>query len=140
MKNDGFGMAVGLVLFGVSAGALAVETVDLGKQEYEASCAVCHGLSGKGDGPFPPYMTKMPADLTVLQRDNKGVFPFARVYDVIDGRQTVAGHGTRDMPIWGDTFRRRLEDSSYERFEDPGTYVTARILALTEYISRLQAK
>ena len=30
----------------------AATRVDAGKYEYDAHCAICHGLSGKGDGPF----------------------------------------------------------------------------------------
>ena len=52
-------------------------------------------------------LIKPPADLTRLAEDNNGVFPFARVYDVIDGRFEVATHGTRDMPVWGEVYRRR---------------------------------
>ena len=42
-----------------------------------------------------------PTDPTTLSRQNGGVFPFDRVYSVIDGRQAVKGHGSRDMPVWG---------------------------------------
>jgi len=31
----------------------AVQKFDTGKYEYETHCAVCHGLSGKGDEIFP---------------------------------------------------------------------------------------
>ncbi len=140
MKSNGFRMAVGLALFWVSAAALAAETVDVGKQEYEANCAACHGMSGKGDGSFKPYITGTPSDLTVLARDNKGVFPFARVYEVIDGRVAVPSHGTRDMPIWGPIYTRKAGDYYWEVPGDPAAYTRARILALTDYINRLQVK
>ena len=28
------------------------------------------------------------------------------MYRIIDGREEVRGHGTRDMPIWGEVFRQ----------------------------------
>ena len=34
-----------------------------------------------------------------------GVFPIGRLYEVIDGRGTVAVHGPRDMLVWGDRFK-----------------------------------
>jgi mono/diheme cytochrome c family protein len=57
------------------------KNVDRGKYEYEAHCAVCHGLSGAGDGSFAQLFKagiSMP-DLTELAKKNNGVFPFMRV-------------------------------------------------------------
>ena len=115
---------------------------DLGKYEYDAHCAICHGVSGKGDGLYAELLRKSPADLTILQKDNKGVFPFDRVYDVIDGREAVTAHGPRDMPVWGDVYTVE----SVRRFPEFGTasdmesFVRGRIVALIGYISSLQAK
>jgi copper transport protein len=36
-----------------------------GQQIYQQNCAVCHGTSGKGDGPQAASLTPRPADLTV---------------------------------------------------------------------------
>ena len=93
------------------------------KYEYRVHCAVCHGLSGKGDGPFADQLksgTVVP-NLTELSKKNNGVFPFMRVYETIESGK-VSAHGTREMPIWGER------------------YVRARILALTKYINRLQVR
>ena len=81
--------------------------MDLGKREYDANCAVCHGAKGKGDGPFSGWVIgkQIVSDLTVLAKKNNGVFPFARVYEFIDGTQVVKAHGTREMPIWGADYR-----------------------------------
>ena len=104
-------------------GAHAAQAVDWGRYEYDMHCAVCHGVSGKGDGVFVDQLksgTVVP-NLTELSKKNNGVFPFQRVYEAIDSGK-VSGHGTREMPIWG------------------ARYVRARVLALTNYINRLQAK
>src|ERR1700687_4265849 len=72
-----------------------------GKSEYQAACANCHGIDGKGKGPLSTQLTLMPADLTVLAKNNHGVFPLAAVYEVVDGRaenKIVMAHGIRDMP------------------------------------------
>lgn len=118
--------------------------VDFGELEYKSSCAVCHGVNGKGKGEFSPYLTKTATDLTTLAKANRGVFPLQRIYEVIDGRQTIPSHGTRDMPIWG--LRYSVEAGSQLQYaEVPGPFdtealVRARILALVEYINRLQVR
>lgn len=114
---------------------------DFGRREYERSCASCHGASGKGDGVLAGLLVKNPPDLTQLTRSNQGVFPFQRLYQVIDG-EGLAAHGTRDMPVWGREYR--LEDGQYF-FDSPTPYdpqalVRSRILGLLEYISRLQVR
>ena len=119
----------------------ADQKIDLGKTEYEFKCAACHGLAGNGDGPAAVYLTPKPSDLTTLTKDNNGVFPVARMYDVIDGSQQVAGHGTRDMPIWGREYRLEAGEHYFEGPPySPAAYIRLRILALIEYIYRLQAK
>ena len=35
---------------------------DIGKMEYQASCAACHGTDGKGTGPVAATLTKKPPD------------------------------------------------------------------------------
>ena len=64
---------------------------NIGKQEYESYCAVCHGLDGKGNGPLASILKKKVPDLTTLQKDNNGVFPVQRVYDIIDGVKHMKG-------------------------------------------------
>jgi mono/diheme cytochrome c family protein len=109
--------------------------------EYDSACAVCHGPTGKGDGPFKPQLASRVPDLTILARNNNGVFPFDKVYQIIDGRQEVKAHGPRDMPIWGLMFNR--QSSVFFQNHPPSDAESAarsRILALTEYLYRLQAK
>ncbi len=121
----------------------AAQDSDRGKYEYETHCAVCHGMAGQGDGSFAQLFragTLLP-DLTEFSKRNNGVFPFQRVYETIDGTQNVAAHGTPLMPIWGPRYRYEAGRSAYDDFRaDPEVFVRARILALTEYIYRLQAK
>ena len=53
------------------------QTVDVGKYEYDGHCAICHGVSGTGQGiePYWSYLSKTPANLTTLSKNNGGVFP-----------------------------------------------------------------
>lgn len=115
--------------------------LDVGKGEYDAACASCHGLSGKGSGPVAGQLKPTVPDLTVLAKNNKGVFPFDRVYQVIDGRIEVKTHGPREMPVWGLAFRRQ-SSVYFENYpaNDAESAARSRILALTEYIYRLQGK
>ena len=78
--------------------------------------------------------------MTLLQRKNNGIYPFDRVYEVIDGRANIAAHGTREMPIWGRRYAARAADYYVDVPYDPEAYVRGRILAVTEYVYRLQVK
>jgi hypothetical protein len=144
MKRNVFGIAViGLVLFGVGAVGLAADRVDFGKREYDTNCSVCHGAIGKGDGPFASTMTVRIPSLTALAKANGSVFPFARVYEMIEGAQVPKAHGVPGMMIWGDAYvtqRLGLKDDYGGALYDPAALARARTLALTEYIYRLQEK
>ena len=109
----------------------------VGQQEFRHACAVCHGLGGKGDSVMTTLnlLTVRPADLTQLSKKHQGQFPFWQVYRIIDGREEVKGHGTRDMPIWGEMFR---QPEGGKRVDETG--VIGRILALVYYIQSIQEK
>ncbi len=115
---------------------------NFGKYEYRANCATCHGEQGKGDGPFNVLLKKQAADLTVLSKNNGGVFPVDRTSAIISGTADVVGHGPRNMPVWGDYYKVQASaelDPSHKQ-TDVRSFVRARILALIEYIATLQAK
>jgi mono/diheme cytochrome c family protein len=131
-------MIIGGMVIGISSGY--AQKSDFGKRDYDGHCAVCHGVNGKGDGPYKPLLTKAPSDLTVLAKNNDGVLPVSRVYQVLDGRLEIAAHGPREMPIWG-------VGSYYLMLADPVTdpsaveaIVQGRILAIIDYLNRMQTK
>jgi mono/diheme cytochrome c family protein len=129
----------------ISIGSNAVawtENLDVGKSEYQSSCGACHGDNGKGKGPTSAQLTVPPPDLTVLAKKNNGVFPFLSVYEVIDGRRVFIAHGTRDMPVWGWRFSpAQIEQSLQYYFPiDPEYVVRMRILAIIDYLNRIQEK
>ena len=112
-----------------------------GRNEFLRSCASCHGVSGKGDGPVAKSLSPPPSDLTRLSEANNGVFPVSRVHEVIDGRMERLIHGTRDMPVWGDRYMQEMtsrESRDFVSKEWNEAIVRRRILALVEYISTLQ--
>lgn len=141
-KNVLVTSALSVALLGLSASVLAQPSTDFGKREYDSNCAACHGPKGKGDGPFVDlmYLGKPLPDLTTLAKRNNGVFPTARVYEIIDGRQEIKGHGPREMPIWGRDYLEKMSDTFAVYPYDPEPIVRVRILALVDYIARLQAK
>lgn len=114
--------------------------LDFGKKQYESNCAACHGMKGAGDGPYKPFLTKSPSDLTTVAKANNGVFPYQRLYEVIDGRREVAAHGKRDMPVWGQDYLVEGAATYMEVPYDPEAYVRTRITALLDYVNRLQRK
>jgi mono/diheme cytochrome c family protein len=124
----------------ISIAATAAENT-LGKNEYDARCAMCHGPGGKGDGWLADNLLKRPPSLTLLKKNNGGVFPTATVTEVIDGRKAVSLHGPREMPVWGTVFRVEEKAATAAR---PATLtpaeqlVRAKIRALTNYVLQLQ--
>jgi mono/diheme cytochrome c family protein len=138
IRKKGFAGIVAATLFWAIPGVgLAQEEVVLtnGKREYQAYCATCHGAQGKGDGPMSTILAVVPADLTQLRKKNKGEFPFWRVYEIIDGRDIVRGHGARNMPVWGAYFLREEGDGYLD--EDR---VIGRVLGLAYYLQSIQEK
>jgi hypothetical protein len=146
MKSMVIGVSILALAIIASSGAGYSQGIDVGKNEYLKSCAICHGTAGKGDGSIAQYLRRNPANLTKLSESNFGVFPFARVYDVIDGRFEVETHGRRDMPVWGEAFQPAPSSAPFRLFpndiskELAESIVRARVLALIDYIFSLQAK
>jgi mono/diheme cytochrome c family protein len=122
--------------------AAQTQALDIGKHEYTENCAVCHGTTGKGDGPMAGLVAHgLVMDLTTISKRNKGVFPFARIYGIIDGTEEIGWHGTRQMPIWGTEYSTKGFRTTFEAApKDIESYVQGRILALIGYIYTLQEK
>lgn len=125
-------------LLSVTQGEGSAQEMSYGQAEYLSSCAVCHGETGKGDGPLVDELMKRPADLTRLSERNGGSFPYWRVLAVIDGRYVVPGHGEREMPVWG---RQFLEGDTELYGPKGGAIVTdERIQQLATYVQSLQRR
>lgn len=105
--------------------------VKAGSDRFLSMCAVCHGLDGRGEGPYRGLLVNSPSDLTMLSENNGGRFPEQHVREVIDGRK-FGVHGRRDMPIWGTVFQK----------EHPGVdseaHVRQRIKELIAYLRTIQ--
>jgi mono/diheme cytochrome c family protein len=125
----GCAAVLAMALFGASTShGQEKPSVVQGKELFRQYCVRCHGADGTGDGPDAPTLKKRPADLTLIRKTHNGEFPRFAVMKFITGDTAVAAHGTREMPIWGEVFRKK-EGSSGE---------WAKVLALTDYIESIQ--
>jgi mono/diheme cytochrome c family protein len=123
--------------------AVPAQALDPGKNEYLRSCEPCHGAQGKGDGLSGKHLATPPADITKLAASNGGRFPLVRVFEEIDGRLEIALHGPRDMPVWGDRYKRDLVSKlPTDTVSNDMANVLARrrILELIEYLFTLQVE
>jgi len=103
-----------------------------GPNLYKAYCAVCHGANAKGDGPMAASLKTAPSDLTRISARNGGMFPLPKVRLIIAGEDPLAaGHGTRQMPIWGPIFSQVAWDQDLGR---------VRVDNLAKYLESLQGK
>ncbi len=76
-------------------------------------------------------LKRPPRNLTTLDQEK---FTDAQLIASIDGRASVKGHGSSDMPVWGLSFREPGRDSSQE------SQVADRIRDLVCYLGTLQSR
>lgn len=124
-------IAAAILLFAPLTQSFADE--DGGKEMYLKYCASCHGNQGRGDGPVGRDLKVKIPDLTVLRSKNKGIYPLDRVMSSIDGSRIVRTHGTRNMPVWGEVFRKENEKKGYTELT---SLLKAKLIA--EYVGTLQ--
>jgi mono/diheme cytochrome c family protein len=134
------GLALCLILAATPAPAGAQEEAPkrdplaaAGERLYIRHCAVCHGRSGTGDGPFRGLMTVPPADLTTIAARHGGRFPRDEMAAYVDGRFVPPSHGTREMPIWGRWFGTPIGPGV-----EPDEMTRGEILAILTYLETLQ--
>lgn len=82
---------------------------------FREYCATCHGVNARGNGPAAPAFKQRPPDLTRLAVRHKG-FPRAAVEKMILGDDPLQpAHGSREMPVWGPTFRKSPDAATLMR-------------------------
>jgi mono/diheme cytochrome c family protein len=132
-------MAAGFAAIGLVVGPVSLPAADTGVEvaaaakgriTYGRYCVSCHGPKAKGDGPLARDLSVPVPDLTTLARRHGGTFPYDRVVQVIQRGETVRGHGTADMPAWGDAFKKTKGTGE--------ATVDAAIRNLGEYLRTLQ--
>jgi len=125
--------------------AVADEAEIAGQQEFYKNCAVCHGVGGKGDGPFAEFLREKPKSLTLISERNGGMFPVQKIYDTIAGTKGVRAHGSLEMPIWGERYMTAAADDpspyNYGAYGSQKHYeeaVRGRILDLIMFLANIQ--
>ncbi len=116
------------------------EKVDVGRQEFKTHCAGCHGMDAKGNGRDAYNLEVAPSDLTLLARNNAGVFPTDHLIEVIDGRAQIKSHGLREMPNWGKRYTASAAEHFADSPYDQEAFVRGRVLILVDYLRRIQQK
>lgn len=93
---------------------MADDPVARGRQTFSTYCQGCHGPEGRADGPVAPILSVELSDLTLLNA-KYGQFPEELIRASIDGRAEVQGHGTREMPVWGNIWNDPADPVAEER-------------------------
>ena len=107
---------------------------DSGALMYEAYCAACHGMTGKGNGPAAQYLKLPPPDLTTMTQRYNEKSVALRVSEVLRFNTESKAHGTVDMPTWGPLFRA-LNGNNWKDGE-----TKLRMYNLSQYVQSLQKK
>ena len=115
-------------------GTIAVNktTATSGMQMYINYCASCHGVDGRGNGPAAAALRIPPTDLTVLSKNNHGVFPETHIVTVLQYGAEFPSHGSAEMPVWGPIFGKM--DTVNPQVKQ------LRISNLIRYLKTLQVK
>lgn len=93
-----------VAVIATAAAAASQKSVRQGRKYYLRYCASCHGENGDGHGPMASSLKEQPADLRLLSNKFGTPLSIEKVSAFIDGRQDVAAHGARTMPVWGERF------------------------------------
>jgi mono/diheme cytochrome c family protein len=117
----------------VGAETLAEISVPSGQELFAEHCAQCHGEGGKGDGPMAAMLKVAPADLTAISARAGGTFPAPRVADTIRYGGSIAAHGSRVMPIWGQVF-----NDEGGRGKGGNAYSRRAVIELLHYLETIQ--
>jgi hypothetical protein len=128
------GLALAIILQNVCGISRAEPS---GEADFRMSCSACHGEDGRGQGAKDFGLSVEPPDLTTLKRRNHGAFPRERLRRIIDGREDIKIHGDREMPVWGQVFKRDAEEGLGGGEGDEAA-VARRIEALIDFIESFQ--
>lgn len=131
-------LAAATVILSACAAQATDSVIVLGQSTFGAHCALCHGATGKGDGEIAQLFQVPPADLTKLAERSGGSFPFSEVYHIIIEGMQDRGHGSAEMPIWGDYFMTdALEDRGVSA-GDAMEIAAGRVLSVVYYLESIQ--
>jgi mono/diheme cytochrome c family protein len=117
----------------LSASPSQHQSIVRGRQLYVRYCAACHGNDADGRGPVADDLKASPPDLRYLGARYGMPLPIGTIARFIDGRQDVAAHGPRDMPVWGRRFYEAW--TAHEAGEED---IQTQIREIVEYLDAIQ--
>jgi mono/diheme cytochrome c family protein len=106
-----------------------------GEMAFMENCAACHSADATGSRALGLALEPPAPDLTGLSARNGGVFPRDYVMSTIDG-YSRGQHSTSPMPEFG--AGDLGETVVVENADGTGTPVPATLLALADYLQRIQ--
>ena len=109
------------------------DDVSEGRTLYVQYCAACHGEKGDGHGPVAKSLKEPTGDLRRLGERYGTPLPAAQIARFIDGRDYVAAHGSREMPVWGE----RFEDIWTAKDSSQGD-MHQRVMKIIAYLQTIQ--
>ncbi|MFQ5525528.1 MAG: c-type cytochrome [Thermoanaerobaculia bacterium] len=109
-----------------------------GRVTFRRYCASCHGEKAEGNGPVAKMLKIPPSDLRVLKHESDGEFPADRITAWVDGREEVAAHGRRDMPVWGEVFQTSLIANPAAPDEDGEARAARKVRELVLFLETIQ--
>ena len=104
-----------------------------GHEMYDQLCAVCHGVTGKGDGPAASALSNPAPDLTQFGAGSGSQY-HAQLESVISGLNRDVHKDIVGMPLWFTEFQYVRRD----KFGHPRSmYANLKIHSLAEYVEEL---
>ena len=104
-----------------------------GHEMYDQLCSVCHGVTGRGDGPAAPALSNPVPDLTQSGAGTGSQY-HAQLESVISGMNRTVHKDIVGMPLWFREFQYVRRD----KFGRPRTmYANLKVHALAEYVEEL---
>jgi len=110
-----------------------VRVLERGGRLYKVSCAACHGVDARGNGPVAPILKVPVPDLTLIASRRGGLFPADEIYRIVDGQADLGAHGPRNMPVWGYEYFGEEPDDEAAHEE-----ATQKVESLVEFLGSIQ--
>ena len=104
-----------------------------GHEMYDQLCAVCHGVTGRGDGPAAPALSNPVPDLTQFGAGTGSQY-HAQLESVISGKNRYVHKDIGGMPLWFGEFQYVRRN----KFGHPRTmYADLKIHSVAEHVEEL---
>ncbi len=124
---------IGALLVAAGCESQADYRLRVAEDLFDRKCAECHGgTDGEGPRFVEGFGAKAP-DLRRLGFKYGTPLPKEKLAAFIDGRQEVAAHGSREMPVWGEELYANFPEQESVEDVRAGT-----ISMLVDYLESIQ--